>query len=120
MPLSRAVLERQLKQAELSLADRVKALKGAGKAEETYSLDPVWRSASAACASIRRRLVAVAAVEANDAEVARRKLEPKPEPAKEEAKPAKSEKAKAEKSKAAAKPEEQKSKKEKAKPAKAE
>jgi hypothetical protein len=123
MPLSRAVLERQLKEAEHSLAERVQVLKGAGKSAEALALDPAWRNASATCTSIRRRLTAVAATEANNTEVIRRKSEPKPEPVKEpKAEKTKPEKAKADKPKSEAKGEaksgEQKPKK--AKSAKAE
>jgi hypothetical protein len=77
---SRAVLERQLKLAEQSLSKRVKALESAGKSGDACALDPMWRNANAECSKLRRRLTAVAALEANNAEVVRRKSEPKPEP----------------------------------------
>ena len=75
MPLSRPVLERQLKSAERTLAQRVASLQESGCAAEQHALDPAWRHASAACTAIRRRLVSIAKTEAIDAEVARRKTE---------------------------------------------
>jgi hypothetical protein len=109
MPQSRAVLERQLKLAEQDLDRRVQEVKQINQDPEACANDPLWRRASAVCTSLRRRLNAVAAVEANNAEVTRRKLEPKPEKAAEpaaEKKPKKSdgEKAKSEKSEKPEKP----------------
>ena len=122
MPLSRPVLERQLKLAEQTLAQRVQVLEKSGKSAEACDRDPQWRSANANCGALRRRLKAVAAVEANNAEVTRRKLEPKVEeaPAEKPAPKAK-EKKKAEQAEGAApKAEKQKSDKPKGEKAKKE
>jgi hypothetical protein len=73
MPLARPVLERQLKLAEQTLALRAQVLKQGGKEAAAFATDPQWRSASAACTTVRRRLNAVAKVEANNAEVERLK-----------------------------------------------
>lgn len=88
MPQSRAVLERQLKLAEQTLAQRVQEIGKLRQEADACARDPLWRSANAVCSGLRRRLSAVAAVEANNAEVTRRKLEPKPVEEKAAAKPA--------------------------------
>jgi hypothetical protein len=72
MPLSRTTLERQLKQAESTLADR--AAKLGGDAAKLKS-DPAWRKWNADCSALRRRLRAVEAVEANNAELLQRKAD---------------------------------------------
>lgn len=75
MPQSRQVLERQLAQAEHAQTLRVQSLSAAGKTEAQYSRDPQWRQLNADCHALRRRLNAVAAIEANNAEIERRKAE---------------------------------------------
>lgn len=72
MPLSRATLERQLKVAETTLGQRATKL---GSEAAVLKADPVWRKWNADCAALRRRLRAVAAVEANSAELLRLKAE---------------------------------------------
>ena len=72
MPLSRETLERQLKIAETTLGQRVAKL---GNNVAVQKADPAWRKWNADCAALRRRLRAVAAVEANNAELLRLKAE---------------------------------------------
>lgn len=91
---SRAVLERQLKLAEHKLAEVSQALQQAGCEASSWERDPMWRHSYAACTALRRRLAAVAAIEAINAEVERRKHEPKVEeaPPEPEVQPSKKEK----------------------------
>lgn len=72
MPLSRDTLERQLKLAETTLGQRASKL---GGNDAVLKADPVWRKWNADCVALRRRLRAVAAVEANNAELLRLKAE---------------------------------------------
>ncbi len=72
MPLSRETLERQLKLAETTLGQRASKL---GNEAAVLKADPVWRKWNADCAALRRRLRAVATVEANNAELLRLKAE---------------------------------------------
>lgn len=72
MPLSRTTLERQLKQAESTLAQRAAKVGGDAAA---LKADPAWRKWNADCAALRRRLRAVDAVEANNAELLQRKAD---------------------------------------------
>ncbi len=72
MPLSRDTLERQLKLAEITLGQRATKL---GNDTAVLKADPVWRKWNADCSALRRRLRAVAAVEANNAELLRLKAE---------------------------------------------
>ncbi len=71
MPQSRQSLERQIKIAEETLAQRVSKL-GAGAVQKA---DPLWRKYNADCQALRKRLQAVAATEANNAEIERLKAE---------------------------------------------
>lgn len=75
MPLSRTTLERQMQAAKDALAAWVKTLTDKGIERPQFKKDPRWRQLNADCNAIRRRLDAVAAVEANDAAVAQRKAE---------------------------------------------
>ncbi|HUQ72371.1 MAG TPA: hypothetical protein VM165_22785 [Planctomycetaceae bacterium] len=70
---SRTVLDGQLARAEQTLALRVEKLEKSGQAAATFSTDPKWRQLNADCSALRRRVRAVEAVVANNAEVARRK-----------------------------------------------
>lgn len=72
MPLSRTTLERQLKQAETTLAQRAAKL---GSDAAVLKADPAWRKWNADCSALRRRLRAVEAVEANNAELLQRKAD---------------------------------------------
>lgn len=72
MPLSRSTLERQLQQAESTLAARASKL---GSDAAVLKADPAWRKWNADCVALRRRLRAVDAVEANNAELAQRKAD---------------------------------------------
>jgi hypothetical protein len=73
MPLSRAVLERQLTTARKALADRVVILEKAGIEKARFGKYPAYREASANCLKISRRLQAVAFIEKNNLEVEARK-----------------------------------------------
>jgi hypothetical protein len=73
MPLSRKVLERQLTVATADLKQRTATLAAAGVQDAAQRLDPQWRQLNAQCSAVRRRLAAVAAVEANNAELEQRK-----------------------------------------------
>jgi len=70
---SRTRLERQLARAEQNLAQRVEQLKAKGAAPDAHPSDPAWRRLDAARNAVQRRLRAVDAVVANDADVANRK-----------------------------------------------
>lgn len=72
MPLSRNTLERQLKIAETTLGQRAAKL---GNDAAVLKADPVWRKWNADCATLRRRLRAVSAVEANNAELLKLKAD---------------------------------------------
>ncbi len=72
MPLSRTTLERQLQLAEATLAQRASKL---GNEPATLKADPAWRKWNADCVALRRRLRAVATVEANNAELLQRKAD---------------------------------------------
>lgn len=73
MPLSRTVLERQLSVARKNLADRVELLEKAGVTKKEFGKFPAYRSLSAECLQISRRLNTVAAIEKNNEVVAARK-----------------------------------------------
>lgn len=75
MPLSRTTLERQMQTAKDALAEWVKSLSAKGLERPQFRKDPRWRQLNADCNAIRRRLDAVAGVEANNAQVAQRKAE---------------------------------------------
>lgn len=75
MPLSRTTLERQMQTAKEALAGWVKNLTQQGVEKTSHRRNPRWRQLNADVNAIRRRLDAVAAVEANNAEVAQRKAE---------------------------------------------
>lgn len=70
---SRAVLERQLKLAEEDLALFEKRLDADGVESAKRRRNTKWRELSANLTQLRKRLSAVAKVEANDAAVAQRK-----------------------------------------------
>lgn len=72
MPLSRTTLERQLKLAESTLAQRATKL---GNDSAVLKADPAWRKWNADCVALRRRLRAVTSVEANNAELLQRKAD---------------------------------------------
>ncbi len=71
MPQSRQSLERQIKIAEETLAQRASKL-GANTVQKT---DPLWRKYNANFQALQKRLRAVAATEANNAEIERLKAE---------------------------------------------
>jgi hypothetical protein len=75
MPLSRTTLERQMQGAKDALAIWVKTLTDKGLERPQFRKDPRWRQLNADCNAIRRRLVRVAEIEANDAAVTQRKAE---------------------------------------------
>lgn len=75
MPLSRATLERQMQTAKDALAEWVKSLSAKGVERPQFRKDPRWRQLNADCNAIRRRLDALTGVEANNAEVEKRKAE---------------------------------------------
>ena len=75
MPLSRTTLERQMQTAKDALAEWVKSLSAKGLERPQFRKDPRWRQLNADCNAIRRRLDALAGVEANNAQVAQRKAE---------------------------------------------
>ena len=75
MPLSRATLERQMQSAKEALAVWVKALGEKGLERPQFRKDPRWRELNANCNAIRRRLDRVSEIEANNAEVEKRKAE---------------------------------------------
>ncbi len=71
MPQSRQSLERQIKIAEETLAQRASKL----AANIVQKTDPLWRKYNANCQALQKRLRAVAATEANNAEIERMKAE---------------------------------------------
>ncbi len=75
MPLSRKVLERQIEQARTELSAWVDSLAKAGVEKAGYRKNVTWRALNAKINQVQRRLNSLAATEANDAEVARRKAE---------------------------------------------
>lgn len=75
MPLSRTTLERQMQTAKEALAVWVKSLSDKGIERPQFRKDPRWRQLNATCNDIRRRLDRVAEIEANNAEVEKRKAE---------------------------------------------
>lgn len=75
MPLSRSVLERQIALAKTELSDWVAQLSKDGVDRAGFRNNARWRTLNARCDQIQRRLNSLAAVEANNAEVARRKAE---------------------------------------------
>lgn len=75
MPLSRPTLERQLEAANADLAAYVKTLQEKGLTEADFKRNTKWRSLNAGIRTVRRRLAAVAGVEANNAAVEQHKSE---------------------------------------------
>jgi hypothetical protein len=75
MPISRTALERSLQLAKSELEQRTELLTKAGKEKAQLSKDPEWRKRNSAVKTVENRLRAVAATEANNAEVERRKAE---------------------------------------------
>lgn len=73
MPLSRTVLERQISLANKDIATCVEQLKKDGVAQTDFRNSAKWRTLNAKSNQIQRRLNSLAKVEANNAEVARRK-----------------------------------------------
>ena len=73
MGTNRAVLERQLAEAQAGLASWCEKLAARGVAEGEYGKDPKWRSLEANCRSVATRIRAVAAVEAREAAAHERK-----------------------------------------------
>lgn len=75
MPISRAVLERQIVLANKDIAACVEQLKKDGVAQADFRKSAKWRTLNAKSNQIQRRLNSLAKVEANNAEVERRKAE---------------------------------------------
>ena len=75
MPLSRTTLERQLQAANADLATFAKSLQEKGLTEAQYKRNTKWRLLNANIRTVRRRLAAVAGVEANNAAVEQHKSE---------------------------------------------
>ncbi len=75
MGLKRPVLERSLSFATENLTKLVKVLESRGVEVKAYKRDPKWRELNAQCRQIRRRINAVSAIEARDAECVRLKAE---------------------------------------------
>ena len=75
MPLSRATLERQLQAANADLAGFSKTLQAQNLTEADFKRNAKWRALNADIRTIRRRLAAVAGVEANNAAVEQHKAE---------------------------------------------
>jgi hypothetical protein len=75
MPLSRTTLERQLQTANSDLAACAKTLQEKGLTEADLKRNTKWRSLNAHIRTIRRRLAAVTATEANNAAVEKHKAE---------------------------------------------
>ena len=75
MPLSRSTLERQLQAANADLATFAKTLQEKGLTEAQFKRNTKWRSLNAEIRTVRRRLAAVAATEANNAAVEQHKAE---------------------------------------------
>ena len=66
-------LERQLNQASTELSAYEKQLEEGGVAAATRPRNPKWRNLNSLCRQLRNRLNAVARVEANNVDVAKRK-----------------------------------------------
>ena len=75
MPLSRATLERQLEAANADLASCAKTLQTQGLTEKDLKRNTKWRSLNAHIRTIRRRISAVSATEANNAAVEKHKAD---------------------------------------------
>ena len=75
MPLSRQTLERQLQTANADLAAYAKTLQQKGLTEAEFKRNTKWRSLNAHIRTVRRRLAAVSATEANNAAVEQHKTE---------------------------------------------
>lgn len=75
MPLTRSSIERQLTQAEADLSTRVSDLDVQGVEEKARRRDPRWRQLDAHRRQLRRRLIAVSAIEEREKECAVRKSE---------------------------------------------
>lgn len=75
MPLTRSSIERQLTQAEAALNTRVSTLDGEGVEEKARRRDPRWRQLDARRRQLKRRLIAISAVEEREKECESRKVE---------------------------------------------
>ena len=75
MPLSRTTLERQMQTAKEALSVWVKSLSDKGIERPQFRKNPRWRHLNADINAIRRRLERVTEIEANNAEVEKRKAE---------------------------------------------
>jgi len=75
MPLKRPTLEFCLSKATNELNLWVKKLEERGMDPKDYKRCPKWRHFNARCRQIRRRMIAVDAIAAREAECARRKAE---------------------------------------------
>lgn len=73
MSMTREKLERQRKLAEEQLASWTKSLESEGVTPDERVLEPRWRGLRARCQSLSRRLRAVEALAARDAEAQQRK-----------------------------------------------
>ncbi len=81
MGMKRDNLEWQLNRASTELSAFEKELDQNGVAADDRSSHPKWRNLNAVCRQLRRRLHAVARVEATNVEVAQRKEANSAEPA---------------------------------------
>lgn len=72
MALSRSLLEQQLQRAEAARTACEQSLSEKGVSAEGLAKSPTWRARKAEIQQLKRRLAAVAAQEAIDAEVANR------------------------------------------------
>ncbi|MBX3451758.1 MAG: hypothetical protein KF777_19520 [Planctomycetaceae bacterium] len=72
MALSRSLLEQQLQRAEAARTSCEQSLSEKGVPAEGLAKSPTWRARKAEVQQLKRRLAAVAAQEAIDAEVANR------------------------------------------------
>ncbi len=73
MGLTRSSIERQLTKAETALGARVSVLDSQGVDEKSRRRDPKWRQLDANRRQLKRRLIAVAAVEQREQDCAARK-----------------------------------------------
>lgn len=75
MQKDRNRIERQLELARENVANREKQLEAAGVTGKQKAKDPVWRHLNADYRQLRRRILAVAAVEEREAAAIQRKAE---------------------------------------------
>jgi hypothetical protein len=75
MQKDRKRIERQLEQAKQTLATHEKQLEAQGVTGKQKSKDPKWRHLNADARQLKRRLLAVVAIEAREAAAIQRKAE---------------------------------------------